>query len=113
MNLTIVESKAKAKTIHKCLGQDWIDLATGGHVFPSEIPFWCLTDSLHPTTLPRPLDTSGTGPPIIPLHLVRDVVIPFEAPARPRGRGARCPSSSLRTRVDTPDTQSHATNIPP
>jgi len=43
MNLMIVESKAKAKTIRKYLDQDWIVLATGGHI--QELPpngqaFW-------------------------------------------------------------------------
>ena len=32
MNLVIVESTAKAKTINKYLGKDYIDLASYGHV---------------------------------------------------------------------------------
>ena len=44
MNLMIVESKAKAKTIRKYLEQeDWIVLATGGHIQelpPSGQAFW-------------------------------------------------------------------------
>lgn len=32
MNILVVESKAKAKTIQKYLGSDWVVLATGGHI---------------------------------------------------------------------------------
>ncbi|MCO4748077.1 MAG: type IA DNA topoisomerase [Proteobacteria bacterium] len=36
MNILIVESKAKSKTIQKYLGKDWVVLATGGHI--QELP---------------------------------------------------------------------------
>jgi len=36
MNILIVESKAKSRTIQKYLGRDWVVLATGGHV--QELP---------------------------------------------------------------------------